>query len=223
MLGQDTESRRALARYEMVAWTLLSVKSVKLPFASKKTTFVFVLISILALTVFFAARFLRKGTATESEQTVASHSEPNAIEAEPALEATSVSKAPEPAEPPPDRTVKDLVRKWNQGDAEDIAGLFVSDGTLIIPSGSQIHSRDEIKKTISEKRAGALKATTLTNTVDEVSRPDPETAIVRGTYRIEGIKILGFNTSAAGSYRVRQVRQNGRWLIAKAEVMTQEQ
>ena len=194
-------------------------------------SFVFVLIAILALTAFFAARFLRKGTATETEQTAIKSEQtvtptdaaPKAIEAGTDTPATNESKAPEPAEPPPDRTIKDLVSKWNQGNAEDIAGLFVSDGTLIIPSGSQIQSRDEIKKTISEKRAGALKATTLTNTVDEVSRPDPETSIVRGTYRIEGIKILGLNTSAAGSYRLRQVRQNGRWLIAKAEVMKQDQ
>jgi uncharacterized protein (TIGR02246 family) len=115
--------------------------------------------------------------------------------------------------------VGELVRTWNGGNAEQIAGLFAIDGTLVIPSGKQIQTRDEIKKTISEQRAGVLKETTLTNTVDQVSRPDPRTAVVQGTYKLDGINLLGFTTTASGSYILRQVkRDDGRWLIAKAEV-----
>lgn len=130
----------------------------------------------------------------------------------------AASETPKPTETPPDGTIEELVRTWNQGNAEEIAGLFTSDGTLIIPTGSQIRSRDEIRKTISEKRAGLLKATTLTNTVDEVSRPDAETAVVHGTYKLDGINVLGFSTSAAGSYQLRQIKRDGRWLISRAEV-----
>lgn len=125
----------------------------------------------------------------------------------------------ESPETPPDGTIKELVQTWNQGSAEDIARLFMSDWTLIIPSGSQIQSRDEIKKTISEKRAGVLKETTLTNTVDEVTQPAPDTVLVQGTYKLNGIKILGVSTSATGSYKLRQVKRNGRWFISKAELL----
>ena len=87
---------------------------------------------------------------------------------------------------------------------------------MIIPTGTSIQSRSEIEKMIAEK--GLLKETTLSNTVDEIARPDAETAIVKGTYQLEGIKILGFSTSATGFYVLRQIKQEGRWLISRAEV-----
>jgi uncharacterized protein (TIGR02246 family) len=170
---------------------------------------------LLALVMLFSARFLRQEFATEDKRI----SHPPAQNAETNKDSDiSKSKTPKPVETPPDGTIEELVRTWNHGNAEDIAGLFTSDGTLIIPTGSQIQSRAEIQKTISEKRAGALKATTLTNTVDEVSRPNSETAVVQGTYKIDGIKIFGFSTSATGSYKLRQIKRHGRWFISRAEV-----
>jgi hypothetical protein len=61
---------------------------------------------------------------------------------------------------PPDTTVTDLVRAWNQGRTNEIAKMFASDGVLVIPAGSQIQSSAEIEKTILERRAGILKDTT---------------------------------------------------------------
>ena len=120
---------------------------------------------------------------------------------------------------PPESAGKELVHAWNHNDTKSIAGLFVYDGVLVIPTGSEIHSRDEIQKTISDQRGGILKETTLANTVDEVSNPTADSAIVRGQYRIEGIKFLGFETSATGSYVLRQIKRDSRWLISKAEVI----
>ncbi len=120
----------------------------------------------------------------------------------------------------PDRTIKELVRAWNQGHADDIAKMFSSDGVLIIPAGSQIQSRAEIERTIADKRAGMLKDTTLSNTVDDVSQSDADRATVKGTYQLEGLKILGFTNSATGSYVLHQIRREGRWLISRAEVKT---
>jgi uncharacterized protein (TIGR02246 family) len=148
----------------------------------------------------------RKGLVTEYEQTPAARSPRTAEEGS--------SRAQ--GETPPDDTVKKLVRTWNQGKVENIASLFAADGTLIIPTGTSIQSRSEIEKMIAEK--GLLKETTLSNTVDEIARPDAETAIVKGTYQLEGIKILGFSTSATGFYVLRQIKQEGRWLISRAEV-----
>lgn len=187
------------------------------PLSSRPLNYFILLAAFLAVTIFLAARFLRKGTATENEPMIASHT-PIESEAKDKDTSSAGTRAESP-ETPPDRTIKELVQTWNQGSAEDIARLFMSDGTLIIPSGSQIQSRDEIEKTISEKRAGVLKETTLTNTVDEVTQPAPDTALVHGTYKLDGIKILGVSTSATGSYKLRQVKRNGRWFISKAELM----
>ena len=172
------------------------------------------LAALIGLTLFFAARFLRKGIATETAPTIASHTAVEPKRNETGAPATT----PESTDTPPDRTIKELVRTWNGGSAEQIASLFISDGTLVIPSGSQIQSREEIKKTLSEKRSGVLKETTLTNTIDEVTRPEPDTALVHGTYKLDGIKILGVNTSATGTYTLRQVKRDGRWFISKAEL-----
>jgi uncharacterized protein (TIGR02246 family) len=178
---------------------------------------ILLLAALLAFTLFFAARFLQVNITTENEPTIASHTPAGSDAQEKA--AGSAATTAEPADIPPDRTIKELVQTWNRGSAEEIASLFMSDGALIIPSGSQIQSRDEIKKTLSEKRDGVFKETTLTNTIDEVTQPAPDTALVHGTYKLDGIKILGVSKSATGSYKLRQVKRNGRWFISKAELM----
>ena len=88
----------------------------------------------------------------------------------------------------------------------------------MIPTGSQIQSRAEIEKILAEQHAGILKDTTLTNSVDDVSQPDADRAIVKGTYQIDGVKILGFTKSATGSYILHQIKREERWLISRAEV-----
>jgi uncharacterized protein (TIGR02246 family) len=183
--------------------------------SSKSTVIVVGLAVALAAMVFFSLRFVPRETVRG-----VSGAESTSV---PALSTTSLDenipgKTAGSAEQPPDRTIKELVRTWNQGKAEDIAGLFLSEGTLVFPTGSELRSRAEIAKTISEKHAGALKETTLSNTVEKVSRPDPETAVVQGTYKLDGIKIMGFSTTATGSYVLRQIKREGRWLISRAEV-----
>jgi uncharacterized protein (TIGR02246 family) len=118
----------------------------------------------------------------------------------------------------PETAAKNFVQAWNRGSAENIAGLFAPDAVLIMPTGSTIRSRAEIEKTISHHRSGVLKESTLTNTVDDVSQPDDDSAVLKGRYQLEGIKVLGISTTSTGSYELRQTKQNGRWLIAKAEV-----
>jgi hypothetical protein len=55
-----------------------------------------------------------------------------------------------------------------------------------------------------------------------VSFPDANTALVRGKYVLDGMKVMGIKTSPSGSYVLRQKRQQGQWLIEKAEVMKGE-
>jgi uncharacterized protein (TIGR02246 family) len=117
----------------------------------------------------------------------------------------------------PESTVKELVQAWNKGDPNKIAELFLSDGVLFLPTGAEIKSREEIKNTIAKHHDGMLKETKLTNRIEGVST-DGEKAIVKGNYQLDGIKVLGFSTSATGSYEFHGTKRDGRWLIAKAEV-----
>jgi uncharacterized protein (TIGR02246 family) len=120
----------------------------------------------------------------------------------------------------PNETAKKLVSAWNRGNGQEVAELFTSDGTLTMPNGENIQSKAEIAKLITEKRAGPLSETTLTNTVDEVFPQDDKTAIVKGRYQLDGIKVVGFRTAATGTFVLRQVQRDGKWLISKAEIKT---
>lgn len=147
----------------------------------------------------------------------------------PLAESTARSESAERGAPPtkeapsPAKIIGNLVRAWNHGSTNEIAEMFAADGVLVIPAGSQIQSRAEINKAIVERRAGLLKDTTLRNTVKNVSQPDANRATVKGTYQLEGIKILGFTKSASGSYVLHQVKHEGQWLISHAEVTTGDQ
>jgi uncharacterized protein (TIGR02246 family) len=117
----------------------------------------------------------------------------------------------------PESTVKQLVEAWNQGDAGKIAELFLPDGVLRLPTGSEIKSREEIKNTIAKHHDGMLRETKLTNNIAGVSI-DGDNAVVKGNYQLEGIKVIGFSTSSTGSYEFHGIKRDGRWLIAKADV-----
>ena len=119
----------------------------------------------------------------------------------------------------PESTVKELVQAWNQGDADKIAALFLPDGVLRLPTGSEIKSREEIKNTIANHHRGILRETTLTNSIEGVAITDGDNAVVKGSYQLDGIKVLGFSTSSKGTFEfVGSKREGGRWLIAKGEV-----
>ena len=118
----------------------------------------------------------------------------------------------------PESTVKELVQAWNQGDADKIAALFLPDGVLRLPTGSEIKSREEIKNTIAKHHRGILRETTLTNSIEGVATTDGDNAVVKGSYQLDGIKVLGFSTSSKGTFEFVGSRRDGRWLIAKAEV-----
>lgn len=120
----------------------------------------------------------------------------------------------------PESTVKQLVKAWNEGNADKIAELFLSDSVLRLPTGSEIKSREEIRNTIAKHHGGMLKETKLRNNIEEVSS-DSDKAVVKGNYQLEGIKVLGFSTTSAGIFEFHGIKRDGRWLIAKAEV-TQE-
>ena len=178
---------------------------------SRKSRVAFVFGSAVGLLALFAVWQFRHASVKEEKELSAPKEEGAISQPQPQAQTAEKEIAPE-------GTVKELVLAWNRSDAKNISALFLPNGVLITPTGSEIHSRAEIQKTISEQRNGMLKETTLTNTVDDVSHPDADTAVVKGTYELQGIKVLGFTSSSTGSYVFRQIKRDGRWLISKAEV-----
>jgi uncharacterized protein (TIGR02246 family) len=151
----------------------------------------------------------------------------NQVGARVEMQNADAAPAREPSETPaqqraPETTVNNLVVAWNRGDSEAVARLFLPHGVLVIPTGSVIRSRSQIRKRILDERKGRLKESTLSNTVEDVSLLDANTALVKGQYVLVGMKIMGVNTSPAGSYVLRQKRQQGAWLIEKAEVLARK-
>lgn len=116
------------------------------------------------------------------------------------------------------QVVDSLILAWNKNDTEAIAKLFLPDGVLITPTGSVIRSGSEIRKRVSGERQGKLKDTTLTHAVNKVSVLNNGTALVEGMYQLKGMKIMGIETSPQGSFIVRHKKQQGQWMISKAEI-----
>lgn len=108
---------------------------------------------------------------------------------------------------------------WNKNDSETLAGLFLPDAVLIMPTGSVAHSRAAIKKLIIDERNGKLKNTTLQNTIAAVAFTSSQAAIVKGNYQLLGMTILGFETSPTGTFIFHQRKNQGRWMILKAELL----
>jgi uncharacterized protein (TIGR02246 family) len=115
------------------------------------------------------------------------------------------------------RAVDGLVSAWNQYDAERIAELFLPDAELVMPNGKVARSRAEIRQNLLEEWGGRLQDTTLSHVVEDVVL-DSGTAVVKGKYRLNGVKILGFEKSPEGSFTIKHKKEQGRWMISKAEL-----
>jgi uncharacterized protein (TIGR02246 family) len=116
------------------------------------------------------------------------------------------------------KVVDTLISAWNKNDPEAIAKLFLPDGILVTPTGSVIRNRSEIRKRVSGERQGKLKDTTLTHEVNKISVLNDGTALVEGLYQVKGMKTMGIETSPRGSFIIRHKKQQGRWMISKAEI-----
>lgn len=114
--------------------------------------------------------------------------------------------------------VHDLVSAWNQHDAEAIAGLFLPDAVLVMPTGNVAKSRSGIRRKLLDEWSGKLRDTTLSHTVEDVAVLDGDTAVVKGRYRLNGLKVFGFDRSPEGAFVFRHKKQQGHWMISIAEL-----
>lgn len=111
-----------------------------------------------------------------------------------------------------------LVAAWNRSDAEVIVALFLPEAVLIMPTGNVARSRSAIRQRLLSEWSGKLKDSKLTHAVESVALLNRDTAVVGGRYRLNGVKILGFEQSPEGSFVFIHKKQQGRWLISKAEL-----
>lgn len=68
-----------------------------------------------------------------------------------------------------------------------------------------------------------MKDTTLSHAVEHVAVLDGDTAVVKGRYRLNGLKVFGFERSPEGAFVFRHKKQQGRWMISKAELARDSQ
>ena len=113
-------------------------------------------------------------------------------------------------------SLENLVSAWNAKNSDSIATLFLTDAVLILPTGSVTKSRASIRERLMSEWEGKLKDSKLTHSVDTVSFQGSD-AIVKGRYRLDGVTLLGFKTE--GPFVLRQKQQQGRWMIARAEIL----
>ena len=91
-----------------------------------------------------------------------------------------------------------------------------------MPTGKIARTRSAIRQRLLEEWNGKLKDTTLTHVVEAVSLQGSDAAVVKGRYRLNGVKIMRFENAPEGSFIFRHKRQQGRWMILKAELLRDE-
>ena len=116
------------------------------------------------------------------------------------------------------QAVNGLVSAWNRHDAEQIAELLLADAELIMPNGNVARSRAGIRQKLLDEWRGRLQDTRLSHVVEDVAVLDSGTAVVKGKYRLNGVKVLGFEKSPEGSFIIQHKKSQDRWMIAKAEL-----
>ena len=115
-------------------------------------------------------------------------------------------------------SVEHLVSAWNEKDSDMIAKLFLPDAVLVMPTGTVTRSRNSIRQRLIAEWRGKLKDSRLNHLVEAISLQGSD-AVVKGTYRLEGMSILGVDAAPEGPFVLRHRKQQGRWMIAKAEIL----
>ena len=139
------------------------------------------------------------------------------------LSASSVGSAAPEGQNPDNRklistSIENLVAAWNDKNSEIFTKLFLPDAVLVMPSGNETRSRNSIRQRLVSEWQGKLKDSKLSHAVEAISFQGTD-AVVKGKYRLDGMNILGFETAPEGLFVLRHKKQQGRWMIAKAELL----
>jgi uncharacterized protein (TIGR02246 family) len=114
--------------------------------------------------------------------------------------------------------VNSLAAAWNNKNADAIVRLFTSDAILVMPTGNETRTRSAIRDRLLKEWSGKLKESKLSHEIESVAIESKTTAVVTGKYRLRGAKLLGVEKSPEGKFIFRNQKENGRWMIQRAEL-----
>jgi uncharacterized protein (TIGR02246 family) len=118
--------------------------------------------------------------------------------------------------------VGEFVSAWNRHDTNTLAGLFAPAGRFTSPRGATAKGRHQIVEMLTQEHREIYQGTTLRATIDAVTFPVDDAALVTGSYTLSGIDIaLGLEVSAEGSFDYRLTRRGDHWTIASARIYKQ--
>jgi hypothetical protein len=92
------------------------------------------------------------------------------------------------------------------------------DAVLVMPTGNETRSRASIRERLVAEWQGKLKDSKLSHSVEAISFQGND-AVVKGRYRLDGMSVLGVDTAPEGPFVLRHRKAQGRWMIAKAEIL----
>ena len=114
--------------------------------------------------------------------------------------------------------VNSLAAAWNNKNADAIVWLFTSDAILVMPTGNETRTRSAIRDRLLKEWRGKLKESEIAHEVESVIIESKTTAVVTGKYRLRGAKLFGVEKSPEGKFIFRNQKENGRWMIQRAEL-----
>ena len=113
------------------------------------------------------------------------------------------------SDPAIDKLTKQYEAAFNKGDAKALAALYTADAFRVAPNGQLVTGRDAIEKQLAEAMAGPAKGGKLTLHQGRVQMPQPDVALVEGTFEVAGAA-----NPLKGRYVNTLVREGGEWRLA---------
>lgn len=115
---------------------------------------------------------------------------------------------------------KAFIAAWAKHDAKALAAFYTPDGDIITANGDAMNGRDDIEQHLSDAFEGALKDTTLTDTIQKIRFIKPDVAIVDSEMEIRADPTTEGNKFHAISVLV---KRDGKWLTETARAVVYAQ
>ena len=119
------------------------------------------------------------------------------------------------------RLIDSLVLCWDRADAQGLSMLWQADGDIIVPDGSRLKGRHQIKNFYSGVFAGGYGASTAIATVGQLRFLSADLALVDGQFIVR--RVLAANNQELpperGFFSIIARKVSGRWLIVASREM----
>src|SRR5215472_15435248 len=119
------------------------------------------------------------------------------------------------------RLIDSLASCWDRADAQGLAMLWQADGDIIVPDGSRLKGRNQIKNFYTAVFAGGYGASTAIATVGQLRFLSADLALVDGQFIVR--RALAANNQELppeiGYFSIIAQKVSGRWLIVASREM----